>query len=251
MGRRPLPSSPESPGSHDPASPRHVSNPLARRRRTRRPRPGSRGKHPLESLARAALRGRSCPGRGPSREHGSLRRGHRPAHGSLAQRPLHRRGALHGRPDRLGLHQPPHERGALPGPQGRHHRVPEPARSLRARRPLRSGPGASDLGSRGEPERLAHALRPQHVPAPVRRRAGRNPSRLRRAARAPAPGQPGAPRHSRRHRRGRESGRADRAGGRHALRGRDQEIHLLVDELLPARQGRAAHALLGEHRRGW
>ena len=78
---------------------------------------------------------------------------------------------------------------------------------------------------------------------------GRHPPRFRRAARPLAPGRPGAPRHPQRHCGGREPGRADRAGGRHPLRGRDQEIHLLVDELLPARQGRAPHALLGQHRR--
>mmetsp|Transcript_11849 Transcript_11849/g.41542 ORF Transcript_11849/g.41542 Transcript_11849/m.41542 type:complete len:221 (+) Transcript_11849:101-763(+) len=198
---------------------------------------------------------RECERRGQRDEHRQLRGGHGQVHGPLARRQVDRAAGAVGGQLRLGQGQPGHQPGGVRGAaQHRQQALRDRRRCLRLRRLLRRQPRLPQARTLRHRARLAAPLRAQHVHPPSRGRGGRRqrlPTRLHHHQRVPHAGRqlegarPQVARLRRLQRR--EEPRRHR---RHVVRRRDEEGHLLHDELLAASGGRDGDALQRQRGQG-
>ena len=153
-------------------------------------------------------------------------------------------------PHRLGQDQQADLARALSRALQPHAGLCPAPRAVRARLLGRRRSRASHRRARGDRDRLAQPLRPQHVPPAAAARSWKASSRN-----SPSCNLPGfqADPEDRRHgvglRHPGELQRARRGDLRHLVRRRDQEVGVHHPELPAARQERAADARLGQYRR--
>ena len=149
----------------------------------------------------------------------------------------------------MGQGEPADGAGAVPGPARARARLARRAAGAVHPGPLRRRrPGAPHPRAAGDHQRLARAVRAQHVHPPAGGGAGRLPAGLHHPARAGVRGRSGPRRLPLEHLHRALLRGEDDPDLRHLLRRRDQEEHLHRDELAVAGARRAADALLRQPR---
>ncbi len=167
------------------------------------------------------------------------------AHRPFGQGQVRRRGTGGRGQDLVGEESPPGSRG-LRAAARRRAGLPRRPGSVRPGCLRRGGSGVSGAGPVRDTQRLARALRAEHVHPGDAGRAGPVPRRVHGPARSGFPGRPHPPRHARRHLHRHPLRQEAGPHRRHAVRRRDEEIHLHRAELPAAGPRSAADALFRE-----
>ena len=148
----------------------------------------------------------------------------------------------------MGQGEPPDGTPAVPRAPPAHARLPSGQGPVRAGLLRRRRSRVPDADPRHHRDGVAQPVRPQHVHPGLARGAPLPRAPVRRAERAGLPRGSRDGRHAVRGLHRAELRGAARPRGRHAVRGRDQEVDLHGDELPAPAAGRAVHARLGQRR---